>query len=176
MLVFVSLLNAFILGKYLVYLLRWIYGEHSKENVISLFMAPISLLLLLLLLFHSLWVFHSSVSWWSLTGILVTASFLKYPGLSSVFWPILIILSLDGLDSSFDFQFFQSFLSLWRRFQLYQLYSVSPSFSCSTVLLVFWQGPSTCLFICFFYFHSMVRWNDWVHYTASPLLFFVKYH
>ena len=39
-----------------------------------------------------IWVFHISVSWWSFTGVWVTASLLKFPGLSSVFWPFSIML------------------------------------------------------------------------------------
>ena len=47
-------------------------------------------LLLLLLLYSSLRVFHTSVNWWFLTG--ETASLIKSPGFFSVFGPILIIL------------------------------------------------------------------------------------
>ena len=36
---------------------------------------------------YSLRVFHFSVSWWSFTGVWVTASLLKSPGLFSVFCP-----------------------------------------------------------------------------------------
>ena len=46
--------------------------------------------LLLLLLFTSLRVFQTSVSWWFLTGVWVTTSLLKSPGLFSVFCPMLI--------------------------------------------------------------------------------------
>ena len=35
-------------------------------------------------------VFHTSVSWWFLTGVIVIASLLKSLGLFLVFWPILI--------------------------------------------------------------------------------------
>ena len=38
-------------------------------------------------------VFHISVSWWFFAGVWVTASLLKSPGLFSVFWPFLIMLS-----------------------------------------------------------------------------------
>ena len=38
-----------------------------------------SFLSCLLLLFYSLWVFHLSVSWWSFTGVWVTASLLRSP-------------------------------------------------------------------------------------------------
>ena len=34
-------------------------------------------------------VFRTRISWWSFTGVWVTASLLKPPGLFSVFWPIL---------------------------------------------------------------------------------------
>ena len=44
----------------------------------------------LLYYYYSLKVFHISVSWWSSTGVWVTASLLKSPGLFSVFWPISI--------------------------------------------------------------------------------------
>ena len=48
--------------------------------------------------------------------------------------------SLDGLDSSFDFQFFRVFFSCLRGpFQVYLLQLVPPSPSYSTVL---WQAPS----------------------------------
>ena len=36
--------------------------------------------------------FHTSASWWSFTGDWVTVSFLKSPGLFSVFWPFSIIM------------------------------------------------------------------------------------
>ena len=38
-----------------------------------------------------LWVFHISVSWWFFTGVWVTESLLKSPGLFSVFWPFSIM-------------------------------------------------------------------------------------
>ena len=41
--------------------------------------------------FSPLNVFHTSISWWFLTGVWVTASLHKSPGLFSVFWPILMI-------------------------------------------------------------------------------------
>ena len=39
-------------------------------------------------LFYSFDSFHTSVSWWLSTGVWMTASFLKFPGLFSVFQPI----------------------------------------------------------------------------------------
>ena len=43
-----------------------------------------------ILLYTPLRVFQISISWLFLTRVWVTASFLKFPGLSSVSWPILI--------------------------------------------------------------------------------------
>ena len=43
-------------------------------------------------LIFSFRVFHTNVSWWSLTGVWLTASLFKSPGLFSVFWPILVML------------------------------------------------------------------------------------
>ena len=57
---------------------------------------------LLLFLLYSLSVFHTNVRWWSFTGVWVTASFLGFPELFSVFWPILTM--LDSLDSSSNVQ------------------------------------------------------------------------
>ena len=37
-------------------------------------------------------VFHTSISRWFLIGVLATATLLKSPGFSSVFWPITIML------------------------------------------------------------------------------------
>ena len=40
----------------------------------------------IIIVIYSSWVFHISVSWWFFTGVWVTASLLKSPGLVSVFW------------------------------------------------------------------------------------------
>ena len=45
------------------------------------------------LIIYSFTVFHISVSWWFFTGVWVTASLLKSPGLVSGFWPFSIMLS-----------------------------------------------------------------------------------
>ena len=42
--------------------------------------------------YYSLRVFHISFSWWSFTGVWVTTSLLKSPGLFSVFWPFSVML------------------------------------------------------------------------------------
>ena len=40
-------------------------------------------------------VFHISVSWWFFTGVWMTASLFKSPGLFSGFWPFLAMLSFE---------------------------------------------------------------------------------
>ena len=49
--------------------------------------------ILLLSLLFTLWAFHISVSRWFFTGVWVTASLLKFPGLFFVFWPFSTMLS-----------------------------------------------------------------------------------
>ena len=39
-----------------------------------------------------IWVFLTTISWWSFTGVWMTASLLRPPGLFSVFWSILTML------------------------------------------------------------------------------------
>ena len=54
----------------------------------------------ILLIFTPFRVFHTCVSLRFLTGVLVTASLFKSPGLFSVFWPILIILCVVWMVST----------------------------------------------------------------------------
>ena len=44
------------------------------------------LVIIIIIIIYSLRVFHISVSWWSFTGVWVTARLLKSSGLVSVFW------------------------------------------------------------------------------------------
>ena len=63
-----------------------IFPELESHHSMQFSVVAKTLVLLLLLLLASLWVFITSFSWWSFDGIWVTA------GLFSIFWPILIIL------------------------------------------------------------------------------------
>ena len=47
----------------------------------------------IIIIIYSFRVFHIRVSWWFFTGVWVTASLLKSPGLVSGFWPFLAMLS-----------------------------------------------------------------------------------
>ena len=49
--------------------------------------------IIIIIIIYCLRVFHISISWWFFTGVWVTASLLKSPGLFSVFWPFSVMLS-----------------------------------------------------------------------------------
>ena len=86
------------------------------------------------------------------TGVWVTASLLKSPGLFSVFWPILIILSFRGSPLVHSFLSPPNSLSiLWRLYRAHRLQLVSPSPSRSIVFSVSLQGPGTYLFFLAFF-------------------------
>ena len=51
------------------------------------------IIIIIIIIIFSFRVFHISVSWWFFTGVWVTASLLKSPGLVSGFWPFLAMLS-----------------------------------------------------------------------------------
>ena len=63
-------------------------------------------------------VFHISDIWWSFTGVWVTVSLLKFPGLFSVFWPFSIMLSFGW--SPFGRQLLSSLVFLTNPKLLYQ--------------------------------------------------------
>ena len=51
------------------------------------------IIIIIVVIIYSFRVLLIDVSWWSLTGVWVTASLLKSPGLFSIFWPFSIMLS-----------------------------------------------------------------------------------
>ena len=53
----------------------------------------IMIIIIIIIIIYSFTVFHISVSWWFLTGVWVTLSLLKSPGLVSGFWSFLAMLS-----------------------------------------------------------------------------------
>ena len=83
--------------------------------------------------------------------------------------------NLDCLNSSFDFQFFQSLFhafgehSKCTNYNWYHCHSYIPQL----FFLVLWQGTSICLSLCFLYFHFVIHWNGKIPKRASS--FFVHY-
>ena len=81
-----------------------------------------------------LWVFQTTISWWSFTGVWVITSFRKSPGLFSVFWPILTVLSSGWSPLVFLFPILPVPVpSLWWLYRAHRFRLVSPSISCSIV-------------------------------------------
>ena len=63
------------------------------SSLIIIIIITIKIIINIIVIIYSFRVFHISVTWWFFTGVWVTASLLKSPGLFSVFWPFSIILS-----------------------------------------------------------------------------------
>ena len=97
--------------------------EHAyinKSKKIIPFSYPVFVYFFALYYFHNmvLWngkitiiiiiIIHISITWWFFTGVWVTASLLKSPGLVSVFWPSAAMLSFDNLHPSANFQVLQA--------------------------------------------------------------------
>ena len=98
----------------------------------------------------SLWVFHTSVNWWFFTGVWVTASLLRSPGLFLVFWPTSTMLLFRWSLLVLRFPTPPGLLlNLWGSFQVHQLQLVSPSPSCSIVYLGVRKDVSISLFFRF---------------------------
>ena len=83
-----------------------LYGKFSffvstRSIIIIIIGSSISIIVI-----YSFRVFHISTSWWFFTGVWVTASLLKSPGLFSVFWPfsavILIVSTYVSTSKSFN--------------------------------------------------------------------------
>ena len=67
------------------------FFSHSFSFIQSVII--IIIIIIITIIIYSFRVFHISVSWWFFTGVWVTASLLKSPGLVSGFWPFLAMLS-----------------------------------------------------------------------------------
>ena len=63
-------------------------GDFIQFNIIIIIITIIIIIIIIIIILVSQ-VFHTSVSRWFLTGVWLTVSLLKRPGLFSVFWPIL---------------------------------------------------------------------------------------
>ena len=76
-------------------LVRHLKRPHSCFSFHFCFLVIFVLLISVLsvIIIYSFRVFHISVSWWFFTGVWVTASLLKSPGLVSVFWTSSAMLS-----------------------------------------------------------------------------------
>ena len=120
---------------------------------------------------YSLRVFHISVSWWSFTGVWVTASLLKSPELFSVFWPISIIQLFGWSPLVLLFPSPLVLVSiLWWLYQWHHLRLAQSSLSCSTVFLKFLSKVEVLILLfTFFRFYPVVNRDSKVYNFASYL-------
>ena len=66
----------------------WVMQIPLVRIIFIIIIAVIAIIIIIIvIIIYLLRVFHISVSWWSFIVVWVTASFLKSPGLFSVFWP-----------------------------------------------------------------------------------------
>ena len=79
--------------------------------------------------FTSLTVFLTSISWWSFSGVWVSASLLKFPRFFSVFWLILTVLSFEWSPLIFLFPILPVSSTILYQTHRLQLLSPSPSSS-----------------------------------------------
>ena len=122
--------------------------------------------------FTSSKVFHINVSWWAFTGVWMTVSLLKSPGLFSVFLLILIILSFGWSPLVLLFpSFLVSLLILWALSLVHQTQLVSPSPLCSIAYKFSTKVLALISLVAFFYFHSVVCRNGKVNYSAGSVFF-----
>ena len=99
--------------------------------------------IIIIIICSHLRVFHTSISWWSFTGVWVTTSLLKSPGLFSVFWQI-FIMQLFGSPFILLFPSPTSLeLIFWWLTQEHQLQLVLSSLSGYTAFSNPLQGRST---------------------------------
>ena len=91
------------------------FNSLARSRYLSYIFIIIIIIILLLHYYYYYYFtpFHTIVSRWSITGFWVTTNLLNSPGLFSVFWPILISCSLDGLYTSFYVQILQLLASYY---------------------------------------------------------------
>ena len=133
------------------------YHFYYHDNYFLLFSLYFSLFpfIFIIIIIYSFRVFPISVSWWFFTGVWVTASLLKSPGLVSVYWPIATILlvaeertatsqdsgrsqqccHLDSLYPSANFQVLQAFFNSLARSRYLSFFSHSFRFILWLLLL-----------------------------------------
>ena len=67
---------------------------HTRTHIIIIIIIiivvfVIIIIIIIIIIIYSFRVFHISVNWWFYTGVWLTASLLKSPGLVLGFWPFL---------------------------------------------------------------------------------------
>ena len=71
---------------------RPLISKSSSSSTYPLVTVPSAPIIIGIIIIYFFRIFHNSDNQWFLTGVWVTTSLLKSPGLFSVFWPIIIII------------------------------------------------------------------------------------
>ena len=128
-----------------------------------------STILQVIIIIYSLRAFHISFSWWSFTGVWVTASLLKSPGLFSVFWLFSIIVwlvSTRPLISKSSSPFNNPLVTVPKA-------PITIGIKVSFMFHCFFQIPSKVqvliLLFTFLQFYSVVSQDSKIHNFASSL-------
>ena len=89
--------NSLVRSRYLFFLFSFNFTQWSAGRAKSTILQVLFFFIVIrsgrYYYYYSSRVFHISISWWFFTGVWVTASLLKSPGLVSVFWPSSAMLS-----------------------------------------------------------------------------------
>ena len=102
----------------------------------------------------------------------MTASFLKFPGLFFIFWPIIIILSFEWSPLVLLFSSpLVLFSILWWLYWACQLHLVSPLLSCS---IAFSARSKDLSPFAFFQFYPVVSWNSKVDHLAGSFFYWLS--
>ena len=78
------------IGIIFTYMFHSFFNSLARSRYLSFFSHSFFTIIIIIII--AIGVFHISVSWWSFTGVWVTANLLMTPGLFSVFWPFSIML------------------------------------------------------------------------------------
>ena len=79
------------------------YNRKRKHVLVNFPSRTFGLYFYKIIIIYSSRVFHISFSWWFFTGVWVTVSLLKSPGLFPVFWPFSIMLKFGWSPLVFQF-------------------------------------------------------------------------
>ena len=131
------------------------------------------IVIIIIIITYSFRVFQISVSWWFFSGVWVTASLPKSPGLFPVFWPFSIMLWFRWSPLVRQLPYTLGPLIIIQLLcQKHQSQLVQSSLSCSIVFQFSNKVEELILLFTFFQFYSMFSRESKVDTFASSLFFF----
>ena len=121
--------------------------------------------------YYSLRVFHIRISWWSFTGVWMTASLLKSPALFSVFWDAVVWMVSTCPPTSKSLSPFNNPLVTMPKASI--MIGIIVTFLFHSFFQFSSKVQVLILLFTFFQFYSVVSWDSKVHNFASSLSFFL---